>query len=199
MKTIVLLSKTFTFHSSGLFFGCPKSYILDHWEFMKAIVLLIPGSKARKSLNQASWDWFCRLLEPWLESHQIEPPGIGFVDFWSHGRKVIKSSLLKLVLSTSWANAEKSLNRVSWDSFCLIGSRYQHNITSGNILLSDHCSLGHLFVGPPPTHRAGGGPTRNVCLCKSVSIIICPPPLSHHTLYCYLQSRHSTKCNVLML
>jgi hypothetical protein len=106
---------------------------------------------------------------------------------------------LGLVLSTSWANAEKSLNRVSWDSFCLIGSRYQHNITSGNILLSDHCSLGHLFVGPPPTHRAGGGPTRNVCLCKSVSIIICPPPLSHHTLYCYLQSRHSTKCNVLML
>ena len=164
---------------------------------MKAIVLLIPGSKARKSSNQASWDWFCRLLEPWPESHQIEPPGTGFVDFWSHGRKVIKSSLLGLVLSTSWANAEKSLNRVSWDSFCLIGSRYQHNITSGNILLSDHCSLGHLFVGPPPTHRAGGGPTRNVCLCKSVSIIICPPPLSHHTLYCYLQSRHSTKCDVL--
>ena len=30
MKTIVLLSKTYTFHSPGLFFGCPKSYILDH-------------------------------------------------------------------------------------------------------------------------------------------------------------------------
>ena len=99
MKTIVLLNKTYTFHSPGLFFGCPKSYILDHWEFMKAIVLLIPGSRARKSLNQASWDWFCRLLEPWPESHQIEPLGIGFGDFLSQCWKVIKSSLLGVVLS----------------------------------------------------------------------------------------------------
>jgi len=30
MKTIILLGKTYTFHSPGLFFGCPKSYILDH-------------------------------------------------------------------------------------------------------------------------------------------------------------------------
>ena len=66
---------------------------------MKAIVLLIPGSKTRKSSNQASWDWFCRLLEPWPESHQIEPPGTAFVDFWSHGQKVIQSSLLGFVLS----------------------------------------------------------------------------------------------------
>ena len=177
MKTRLLLSKTYTFRSPGLFFGYPKSFILDHWEFMKTIVLLIPRSK-----------------------HQIEPPGTGFVDFWSLGRKVIKSSLLGLVLSTSWANAEKSLNRVSWDSFRLIGSRYQHNITSGNILLSDHCSSGHLFVDPPPTtHRASGGPTKKMCLRKSIFIIICPPPLAHHTLHCYLQSRHSTKCNVLML
>ena len=199
MKTMVLLSKTYTFHSPGLFFGCPNSYILDHWEFMKTIVLLIPGSQIRKSSNRASWDWFCRLLEPWPESHQIELPGTGFVDFWSHGRKVIKSSLLELVLVTSWANAEKSLNRVSWDSFCLIGSRSQHNFTSGNILLSDHCLLGHLFVGPPPTHRAGGGPTKNMCPRKNISIILCLPPLSHPTLCCDLQSRHSTKCNVLML
>ena len=64
------------------------------------------------------WDWFCRLLEPWPESHQIELPGTGFVDFWSHGRKVIKSSLLGLVLSTSGAMAGKSSNRASWDWFC---------------------------------------------------------------------------------
>ena len=30
MKTTFLLSKTYTFHSPGLFFGCPKSFILDH-------------------------------------------------------------------------------------------------------------------------------------------------------------------------
>ena len=107
-----------------------------------------------------------------------------FVDFWIQGQKTIKSSLMGLVLMTSGAKTRKS-----W-----------HNITSKNILLSDHCSLGHLFVDPPPTtHRASGRPTKNMCLRKSVSIIICPPPLSHHTLYCYLQSRYSTKCNVLML
>ena len=106
------------------------------------------------------------------------------VDFWIQGQKTIKSSLMGLVLMTSGAKTRKS-----W-----------HNITSRNILVSDHCSLGHLFVGPPPTtHRASGGPTKNMCLRKSVSIIICPPPLAHHTLYCYLQSRYSTKCNVLML
>ena len=45
-------------------------------------------------------------------------PGISFVDFWSQGQKVIKSNLLGLVFSTSGANARKSLNRASWDSFC---------------------------------------------------------------------------------
>ena len=73
-----------------------------------------------------------------------------------------------------------------------------HGTIIKNNLVSDHCSLGHLFVGPSPTtHRASGVPTKNMCLRKSVSIIICPPPLSHHALYCYLQSRYSTKCNVL--
>ena len=73
-----------------------------------------------------------------------------FVDFWIQGEKTTKSSLMGLVLMTSGAKTRKS-----W-----------HNITSKNILLSDHCSLGHLFVGPPPTHRAGGGPTRNVSNAK---------------------------------
>ena len=149
---------------------------------MKAIVLLIPRSKARKSSNQASWDWFCRLLEPRPESHQIEPPGTGFLHFWCQGQKVIKSSLLGLVLSTSWANAEKSLNQVSWDSFCLIGSRYQHIITSG-----EHLIIGSSFIGSPargspvysPNQR---GTHEKYVLRESVSIIICPPPLSHPIL-----------------
>ena len=107
-----------------------------------------------------------------------------FVDFWVQGQITIKSNLMGLVLMTSGAKTRKS-----W-----------HNIKSKTISLSDHCSLGHLFVGPPPTtHRASGGPTKNMCLRKSVSIIICPPLLSHPTLYCYLRSRYSTKCNVLML
>ena len=62
--------------------------------------LLASGAKARKSLNQASLDWFPRRLEPRPQSHKIELPGIGFVDFLSQGQKVIKSTLLGLVLLT---------------------------------------------------------------------------------------------------
>ena len=69
MKTIVLLSKTYTFHSPGLFWTSPKTYILDHSKCMKTIVLSTSGSKARKPSNQASWGWFWWLLEPRLESH----------------------------------------------------------------------------------------------------------------------------------
>ena len=143
---------------------------------MKTIVLLIAGSKVRKKSNQASWDWFCRLLEPWPESHQIEPPGTGFLDFWSQGQKVIKSSLPGLLFSTSGIKARISSNPASWGLV----------------------SLGHLLVSLLSTHRASGGSTKNMCLHKNVSIRLCPP-LSHHTLYCYLQSRYSTKRNVLML
>ena len=80
-----------------------ESYcFLDSWIKCSKIIkssllgLVLPtfGAMAGKSSNRASWDWFSRLLQPWPESHQIESPGTGFVDFWSHGRKVIKSSLL---------------------------------------------------------------------------------------------------------
>ncbi len=82
------------------------------------LILSTSEAKAGKSSNRAFWNSFCRLLEPRPESHQIEPPGTGFVDFWSQGQKVIKSSFLGLVLSTSGAKARKSSNRASWDWFC---------------------------------------------------------------------------------
>ena len=82
---------------------------------LMGLVFSTPGAKARKSSNRPPWNWFCRLLEPTPESHQIELHGTGFVDFWSQGQKVIKSSLLRLVLSTSRAKARKSSNRASWD------------------------------------------------------------------------------------
>ena len=69
MKTIVLLCKTYTFHSSKLFWTSPKSYILDHSKWMKIIVLSTSGSKAIKPSNQALQGWFWWLLEPRLESH----------------------------------------------------------------------------------------------------------------------------------
>ena len=69
MKTIVLFSTTYIFHSPGLFWTSPKTYILDHSKCMKTIVLSTSGSKARKPSNQAWWGWFWWLLEPRLESH----------------------------------------------------------------------------------------------------------------------------------
>ena len=88
-------------------------------------------AKARKCSNRASWASFCRLLEPRPESAQIDAPGHHFVnpwrhfvDFWSQGQKVLKSSSLDVILSTSGAHARKCSNRVSWTSFCrLLGPR----------------------------------------------------------------------------
>ena len=148
MKTIVLLSKTHTFLSPGLFFGCPKSYILDHWEFMKAIVLLIPGSKGRKSLNQACWDWFCRLLEPWPESHQIETLGIGFVDFLNQCWKFIKSNLLGFVLSHRFT----------------IPAQYY---------IRKYFVIGSLFIGSPVCGSSAYSPSRRGTHEKCVSMQKC--------------------------
>ena len=65
-----------------------------------------------------------------------------FVDFWIQCEKITKPNLMGLVFMTSGAKTRKS-----W-----------HNITSKNILLSDHFSLGQ---GPLPIiHRASEGPTK---------------------------------------
>ena len=78
------------------------------------LVFSTSGAKTRKSSNRASWYSFCRLREPKPESHQIEPPGNGFFEFWGQGQKGIKSRVLGLVLSTSGADARKSLIRTCW-------------------------------------------------------------------------------------
>ena len=113
---------------------------------MKVIVFLIPGSKARKSLNQASWDWFCRLLEPWPENHQIEPLGIGFVDFLS--RKVIKSSLLGFVLSHRFT----------------IPAQYY---------IRKYFVIGSLFIGSPVCGSSAYSPSRRRTHEKCVSMQKC--------------------------
>ena len=69
MKTIILCSKTDTFHSPRLFWTSPERYIPDHSKCLKTIALPTSGPKARKPSNQASWGWFWWLLEPRLESH----------------------------------------------------------------------------------------------------------------------------------
>ena len=45
----------------------------DHEIDVLGLVLLTSAGKAGMSPNRDSWDWFCRLLEPGLESHEIEP------------------------------------------------------------------------------------------------------------------------------
>ena len=48
---------------------------------------------------------------------QIEHSGHHFVDFWSQGQKVLKSSLLGVILSISEAKARKCSNLCSWEGF----------------------------------------------------------------------------------
>ena len=161
--------------------------------------MLIPGSKARKSSNQAS--------------------GTGFVDFWSHGQKVIKSSLLGLVLSTSGDKAGKSLNRVSWDSFCrLLQPRpesHQIEFRGLRFVLSAH-DTARMYIGRTFQYRiiahwvTSWSPLRG-------SPVYSPSQRGIHDKYvsaqkCFhhnwsaaavtaqksrcLQKRYSTKCNV---
>ena len=114
------------------------------------LVFSISGANARKCLNRASWDSFCRLLEPRPESHQIKLPGTGFLDFWSQRQKVFKSSFLGFVLSTSGAKARKSSNRVSWDWF----SRFLEPTPES--LQSDFLGLVFSTSGPPSPHPPTG-------------------------------------------
>ena len=76
---------------------------------------------------------------------------------------------------------------VSWDSFCrLLEPRLKnHQIEfpgSGEHIISGSSFIVSSVWGPPSTHRASEGPTRNMRLSDGVSIIM-SPPLSHHTLY----------------
>ena len=109
-----------------------KSSLLD-------VILSTSGAKARKCSNRASWSSFCRLLKPKLENAQIEPPGRHFVDFCSKGAKVVKSSLLDVILSTSGANARKwdhlrsSFPGIIWDHLGSAGVIWGHLGSSGII------------------------------------------------------------------
>ena len=84
------------------------------------LILPTSGAKIANSSNRDFWDWFCRLLEPTPESHQIESSGTDFVDSQSQSDKFIKSRLLRLILSTSGAQANKSLNQ----DFCFWFRRF---------------------------------------------------------------------------
>ena len=55
----------------------PGTGFVDFWSHGRKVikssflglVLSTSGAMAGKSLNRASWDWLCRLLEPMLKSH----------------------------------------------------------------------------------------------------------------------------------
>ena len=49
---------------------------------------------------------------------QIESSGAHFVDFWSQGLKMLKSTVLEFILVTSGAKAWKCSNLLFWSSFC---------------------------------------------------------------------------------
>ena len=96
------------------------------------------------------------------------------IDFWIQGEKTIKASLMHGAGFDDLAQ------------YYIRGTFYYRIIVHWVT-----CSWVPCLLSEP------AGDPRKRCLRKSISIILCPPPLSHHTLYCYLQSRHTTKCNVL--
>ena len=73
------------------------------------LILKTSGAEAIKCLNRSSWSSFCRPPEPKPENVQIGSPGKYFEDFSSQSHKVLKSSLLELILSSSGAKARKCL------------------------------------------------------------------------------------------
>ena len=95
------------------------------------LILTTSGAKAIKCLNRSSWSSFCRLPEPTLENAQIESPGWYFDDFWNQGHKMLKSSFLELILSSSGAKTIKCLNRRSWSSFCRLPEPKPENAQIG--------------------------------------------------------------------
>jgi hypothetical protein len=58
------------------------------------LILLTSGAIGRYCSNLSFRNSFCRLLEPLAESAKIYHSGAHFVDFWSQGQKVFKSSIL---------------------------------------------------------------------------------------------------------
>ena len=88
-----------------------KSIILEH-------ILYTSGAIGRKCSNRSFWNSFYRLLEPRAESAQIAHSGAHAIDFWSQGQKVLKSSILELILLTSGAIGRNCSNLSFRSSFC---------------------------------------------------------------------------------
>ena len=79
------------------------------------IVLLTSGAKARKSSTQVSCDWFS-------------------VGFWSQDQKVLKSSLLGQVFSTSGAKDRESSNRASYQSVTQLNLSVSIGLLIGSLM-----------------------------------------------------------------
>ena len=104
----------------------PRRHFIDFWSQgwkvlrsrLPGVILSTSGDNARKCSNRSSWASLCRLLEPRPESAQIEFPKRHFVDFWSQGQKLLRSSIPGVILSTSATKDRNCLNRTSQASFC---------------------------------------------------------------------------------
>ncbi len=96
----------------------PETHFVDFWrqrqKMLKSklleLILSTSGAKAIKCLNRSSWSSFCRFPEPKPDNAQIASPGKYFEDFSIQGHKMLKSSLLELILSTSGAKALTRIN-----------------------------------------------------------------------------------------
>ena len=81
-------------------------------------IWLAKASTANKILKSSLLGLTCRLLEPRPANVKIEASGSHFVDFCLQSQRMLKSSLLELILDTSRAKARKWQNRCLWNSCC---------------------------------------------------------------------------------
>ena len=70
-----------------------------------------------------------------LEGHRIGTSGIGFLDFWDQGQKLIKSGPLGFIFWIFWAKASKSSNRNFGNGFVDFWGQGQEAIKSGFLVL----------------------------------------------------------------
>ena len=90
-------------------------------------------STCQKMLDSVLLDLFCRLLEPMPEitkSELLEPIS-STSGTLEQGQKMLKSTRLGSILSTSGPKARKCSNRNSWNPFCRLLCPLQENAEIG--------------------------------------------------------------------
>ena len=110
-----LALENFVWHHPLEMFRCGAGVFVPRFQDHRRKGFLRLGGPTSRQGGRAAWS---RKFKQIPRTLRPLPGKYSFVDFWSQGWKVMKSSLSGLVLFTSGARAGKSCNPASWDRFC---------------------------------------------------------------------------------